>query len=106
MRSLEFMDPEVTQKLLEGHQDAITSANEEQDKFYAAQTCPRCGGNCRKLGDFKTMYTKEDALPKFYLQCLACGEEFDPHSGIILKTGNVAQAFVPAYPIVGQENED
>ena len=106
MRSLEFLDPEIAQKLLEGHRDVVTAANEERDKFYAAQSCPRCGGNCRKLGDYHTMHTGDSALPKFYLQCLACGEEFDPHTGIILKTGNIAQAFVPAYHIFGQEEED
>jgi hypothetical protein len=105
MRSLEFLDPEIAQKLLEGHEDVVTSANEERDKFYAAQTCPRCGGNCQKLGDYRSMYSGEGALPKFYLRCLACGEEFDPHSGIILKVGNVGKAFVPAYPIVGQEED-
>jgi hypothetical protein len=105
MRSLEFLDPEIAQKLLEGHKDVVTAASEERDGFYAAQSCPRCGGNCRKLGDYHTMYTGEGALPKFYLQCLACGEEFDPHSGIILKTGNVGKAVVPAYPIIGQSED-
>lgn len=101
MRSLEFMNPEVAKKLLEGQRDVMTPLSEDREKFYASQTCPRCGGNCRKLGNYHTMYTGDDALPKFYLQCLACGEEFDPHTGIILKTGNVGRAFVPAYPIVG-----
>lgn len=104
MRSLEFLDPEISMKLLEGHKDVITSENELRDKYYAAQVCPRCGGNCRKLGDYRTMYTGEGALPKFYLQCLACGEEFDPHSGLTLKPGNISRAFVPAYPILGEED--
>lgn len=106
MRSLEFLDQEITQKLLEGHRDVLTEMNKEREKFYAAQPCPRCGGNCRKLGDYHTMYTGEGPLPKFCLQCLACGEEFDPHTGIILKTGNVAKAVVPAIPIIGQDQED
>lgn len=103
MRSLEFLDPEITQKLLEGHQDVLTSATEERDKYYAAQTCPRCGGNCRKLGDYHAMYSGEESLPRFYLQCLACGEEFDPHTGIVLKIGNISRAFVPSYTIVGRD---
>lgn len=106
MRSLEFLDPEIAQKLLEGHEDVVSARTEEQDKFYAAQSCPRCGGNCRKLGDYRTMHTGDEVLPKFYLQCLACGEEFDPHTGIVLKTGNIGQAFVPAYHIFGQGEED
>lgn len=97
---LEFMDPTIVQKLLEGHADIIGAITEERDKFYAEQTCPRCGGNCRKLGDYHTMHTGEEALPKFYLQCLACGEEFDPHTGITLKLGNEAKAMVPAFPLL------
>ena len=104
MRSLEFLDTEITRKLLEGHADVISKAREEQDKFYAAQSCPRCGGNCRKLGDYHSLHSGEDALPRFYLQCLACGEEFDPHTGIILKTGNLGRAFVPAIPIIRGED--
>jgi hypothetical protein len=104
MRSLEFLDQEIVQKLLEGHQDVITPLSEEKEKFYAAQSCPRCGGSCRKLGDYRSMYTGEDALPKFYLQCLACGEEFDPHSGIILKIGNVGKAVSPAIPVIKTED--
>ena len=103
MRSLEFLDTEITMKLLEGHEDVISSANERMNKFYAEQTCPRCGGNCRKLGDYHTMYTGDDALPKFYLQCLACGEEFDPHTGLVIKTGNIGKAFVRALPIIGED---
>lgn len=106
MRSLEFLDPVIAQKLLEGHRDVLTEMSEEREKFYAAQTCPRCGGNCRKLGNYHTMYTGDDALPKYYLQCLACGEEFDPHTGITLKLGNVGKAVVPAIPILGNDQED
>jgi hypothetical protein len=105
MRSLEFLDPEIAQKLLEGHKDVISAASEEREKFYSAQSCPRCGGNCRKMGDYGAMYTGDEPLAKFYLQCLACGEEFDPHSGIVLKTGNVGKAIVPAVPILGQSED-
>lgn len=99
---LEFMDPDIVKKLLEGRADLVTQKTEERDAFYAAQVCPRCGGNCQKLGNYHTMHTGDGPLPKFCLRCLACGEEFDPHTGITLKLGNVAQAMVPAYPIIGE----
>jgi|GEM_PF-2259964 len=98
---LKFLDPEITRKLLEGHEDVVTKRAEDREKFYSAQSCPRCGGNCRKLGNYHSMYRGEDILPKFYLECVACGEQFDPHSGIVLKTGNVGRAVEPAIPIVG-----
>jgi len=101
---LKFLHPEITKKLLEGHEDVLTKKAEEHEAFYASQVCPRCGGNCQKRGDYHNMHTGDDILPKFYLRCLACGEEFDPHTGITIKTGNVGEALVPAYPIVGQED--
>jgi hypothetical protein len=101
---LKFLDPEVAMKLLEGHEDIITKAAEQREKFYAAQSCPRCGGSCVKHGDFRTMFTGDEPLPKFMLKCLACGEIFDPHTGLIVKTGNIAQALVPAVPILKTED--
>ena len=101
---LKFLDPEVALKLLEGHKDVITGAAERREKFYGSQSCPRCGGSCRKTGDFRTMFTGDEPLAKFHLECLACGEVFDPHSGLIVRMGTVGQAFVPAVPIL--KNED
>lgn len=102
---LKFLDPEITMKLLEGHKDVLTKQAEQSDEFYAAQSCPRCGGSCRKIGDSRTMFADGEMMPRFYLQCLACGCEFDPRNGMILKLGNLAQAVEPAIPILkGQED--
>jgi Zn ribbon nucleic-acid-binding protein len=98
------LSPEITAKLLEGHEDILTPAASERERFYAVQTCPRCGGSCRKIGDFRTMWQKGEILPKFYLECLACGCQFNPHNGMIVKLGNLAQAVEPALPILKTED--
>ena len=100
MRHLHLMSPEITAKLLEGHEDILTPAATERERFYSAQNCPRCGGSCRKIGDFRTMWKEGEILPRFYLECLACGCEFNPHNGMIIKMGNLGQAFEPAIPIL------
>jgi hypothetical protein len=97
---LKYLDPEITRKLLEGHKDVISQAAEDRDKFYSTTSCPRCGGSCKKMGNYSTMYTADEPLPRFCLKCLACGEEFDPHSGLVLKPGNVGKAVVPSIPIL------
>ena len=102
---LKFLDPEITAKLLEGHRDALTPASVESEKFYSAQTCVRCGGSCRKTGDSRTMHTSNDIVPRFYLECLACGCEFNPHNGMIIGLGNIAKAVEPAIPILKTEND-
>jgi hypothetical protein len=105
MKTLEFLDPRITAKLIEGHKDVLTQAAAEKESFYAAQTCPRCGGSCRKLGDYHHMYKGDEPLPDFYLECLACGEQFDPKTGIVLKGGNIGRAFVPAIPIINNKED-
>lgn len=102
--TLKFLDPQITAKLLEGHKDIITPLVQERETFYSAQSCPRCGGSCRKTGDARTMFRSDQPLPMFYLECLACGCEFNPENGVIITMGNVAQAVEPAYPIVGKKD--
>lgn len=102
---LKFLDPEITRKLLEGHKDTLSQAVEQQEQFYASQYCPQCGGSCRKIGDSRTLFSQDDILPRFYLQCLACGCEFDPKTGIISVLGNVAKAVEPNIPIIGKETK-
>jgi hypothetical protein len=101
---LKFMPKEITEKLLEGHEDILTPAVTEREKFYSSQSCPRCGGSCRKQGDSRTMFTDGDMLAKFYLECLACGEVFNPHNGMIIKMGNVGKAVEPVIPILNTKD--
>lgn len=46
------------------------------------------------------MFREGQALPRYQLECLACGCVFDPHSGIIVEIGNIGQAIEPAIPIL------
>jgi len=103
--SLKFLDPEIIQKLIEGHEDVLSPLARENEKYYASQACPRCGGSCKKLADHRTMFNGDAPLPKFYLECLACGEQFDPHTGMIIRIGNVAKAVEPTTPIINSEPE-
>ena len=98
--AIKTLDPYIAMKLIEGELDLVTPAQEARDKFYAAQSCPRCGGSCKKHGNFQTMFSGDDFIPKFLLECCACGEVFDPDTGIIVKLGNIGNAGKPAIPII------
>jgi len=98
---LEFLDPRITEKLLEGHKDTISPLAEEREKFYLSQSCPHCGGNALdKRGSLNTLFRANDPLPRYQLLCENCGCLFDPHSGLILKLGNLGKAWIPAIPIL------
>lgn len=98
---LKLVDPRITAKLLEGLEDTITSAAEAREKFYRKQSCPYCGGNAMtKTCNPRTLFRPDDPLPRYQLRCQNCGCLFDPHSGIVLESGNVGKAFVPAVPLI------
>jgi hypothetical protein len=97
---LKFLDPEIARKLMEGHEDVVTPAAKASERFYAAQSCIRCGGSCRKVGDVRTMFQQGEIMPQYRLECLACGCEFNPHSGMIVKMGNLGEALEPAVPLL------
>jgi len=100
---LKFLDEDETKKLLEGAEDVITPAAEADSKFYASQNCPRCGGTCKKIGDFHRMFQQDGILPKFDMECIACGEQFDPRTGITIRIGNISKAIEPRIPILKKD---
>jgi hypothetical protein len=98
---LKQLDPKITLKLLEGHEDVISPLAKEREDFYARQTCPYCGGNAfQKTGNLKMLFVPNDPLPRHQLLCDNCSCEFDPFSGIVVATGNVAKAYVPTVPLI------
>lgn len=102
MKSLRFISSKVIKNLIEGQVDIITKKAEQDEAFYMRQTCPRCKGTCRKIGNPHSLFVEGELLPQFHSQCLACGCEFDPKTGLIYKLGNVAQALEPAIPIINK----
>lgn len=95
MPHVEEMSPLLIQKLLEGRRDEVTGPLAEQEAFYADASCPQCAADCRKSGR-----APGGDLPRFLLECLGCGCEFNPHTGFIVKMGNVAEAVEPAVPLI------
>lgn len=104
--SLRLLDPQVTLKLLEGHKDVITPLATRREEFYQSQTCPQCLGNSfKKTGDARFMFRSGEALPRYWLECSGCGCLFDPHSGLVIRMGNLAKGLEPALPILpGRED--
>lgn len=98
---LKFLDPQITLKLLEGRKDVITPLANKREEFYRSQSCPHCGGNAlQKIGDIHRMFVDGDPIARYQLRCDNCECEFDPHSGIVIKLGNVGKAYVPTVPIL------
>jgi len=99
--NLKTMDPHITLKLLEGRVDVITPLAAEREAFYQSQTCPQClGTSLKKTGDVRFMFRPGEALPRYWLECDGCRCVFDPHTGLVVKMGNIARSLEPAIPIL------
>lgn len=104
--ALKQLDPRITLKLLEGHQDTITPLAQEREKFYQSQTCPQCGGNSFiKRADARVMFHDGDPLPHFLLECNNCHGLLEPFSRMVLSIGNLGKAYQPAIPILDPEKD-
>jgi hypothetical protein len=102
--NLKPLDPRITEKLLEGIEDTLTPMAQAREKFYQSQTCPSCRGNSfQKTADMRTLFRPDDPLPRYQLKCLNCNGVFDPHSGLVVKMGNVGQAYQPAIPLINKD---
>jgi hypothetical protein len=98
---LKFLDPEIALKLLEGHEDVITPLAQARETFYTGQNCPHCGSNAlEKIGNAHRLFVDGDLLARYQLRCSGCECEFDPHSGIVLKIGNIGKAYQPSVPLI------
>lgn len=98
---LKQLDPQITAKLLEGHEDTITKLAQDREQFYQSQSCPRCSGNSNtKTANPHRLFVNGEALPRYQLRCDNCECLFDPFTGIVLEMGNVGKAYEPAVPIL------
>lgn len=101
------MDPELVLKAIEGYQNELEPAKNVQDAFYRQMECPRCHNTQleRHFVSIDHAFSGEDILPRSGLKCVLCDCIFDPHTGLILKLGNVGnvkERILPTLtPIVG-----
>lgn len=98
--AIKQLDPEITLRLLEGHQNAVSPLARERDDFYKKQKCNECGSTAlQKTQDPKRIFQENDPIARWLLNCKDCGAVFDPHTGLLINMGNPARAMVPTVPI-------
>lgn len=96
------MDPSIVRALLEGQHDSLSDEVNAENGFYHKLTCPVCyaAGGCEKrlrqpkiaIGEDGTpevlvsSFVPGQSLPQGFAHCAHCGTDFDPYSGLIMKT--------------------
>jgi RNase P subunit RPR2 len=79
---LKTMPREVVLKALEGHENILEKAAEEQRQFFKRLACPECGGEVMAIVNAKQIFKKDSLLPNCLAKCRACGVEFEPYTRI------------------------
>jgi len=96
------LDPSIVRALIEGQPNVLSDEAKTEAEFYRRISCPMCyatGGCEKRLRPPKIVpdedgspivvaspFSSSQALPQGYAHCVHCGTDFDPHSGIIMKT--------------------
>lgn len=92
------LDPEVLEQLLAPYKDEgsteLAKERKHEDAFLAQQKCPTCGssGMTPFMVSSAHAFGHGNLLARSALRCNLCGAEYDPHSKIVLGTGNLAKA--------------
>lgn len=90
------MDQAKLLALLAEYSDDLTPEAERLEEVYRSARCPQCAGRCQKFFDSRHAFSDPNvAVPRALLRCTDCGCEFDPHSGLRLKQGNLGKIPVP-----------
>ncbi len=87
MPAYKEMDPEVVRKLLEGHTDVLTPEAQKEQSIFRNSPCPLCKSYASNSQiNPQRPWTPGSVLPNKILVCLQCNAEWDPFTGLILKT--------------------
>jgi hypothetical protein len=96
------LDPAIALKLIEGFQDELSPEAKKLDTFYRQFKCPRGCGDLQKEFDIRHTFSDENFLtPRALLRCSNCRYLIDPHSALVLDSGNPAKIPVEVLPIIG-----
>lgn len=88
-------------KAIEGYTNELEPELKKMEAFYRQFVCPQCkSGSLTKEYDPRIAFSDPNTLiARAILTCSLCGCSFDPHSGLILRMGNVAK-LPPDIPII------
>ena len=95
------MDLELARRAIEGYQDELTKAADEQRQLYAHFSCPRCKCELTEEIDSRTAFTGSGLVAKGILRCNNCSFSIDPYTNVITAFGDASKTPVTVLPIIG-----
>jgi hypothetical protein len=100
------LDPAVALAAIQGYTDELTEEAAELDKFYGSFKCPRgCGKLNREIDPRHTFSDDSYLVGRSLLRCRNCKYLIDPHTRIVLESGDASKIDVETSPLI-QPGED
>ncbi len=101
MSTYRALDPELAWKAIEGHEDVVSPEAKGLDAFYRQFACPRCKCQLTKQFDSRHAFGpgNDGLVAHALLTCGFCGYLVDPHTNLVLNSGNPAKMPVTLSPI-------
>lgn len=95
------LDPELAWKAIEGFEDVLAPEAKALDAFYRQFVCPRCKSGLTKQFDSRHAFGagNGDVVAHALLHCGNCGYLVDPHTNLVLDSGNPSKMPVEVSPI-------
>jgi hypothetical protein len=101
MASYVELDPAVARAAIEGFEDVLTEEGQRLDALYRSFTCPRKCGPLHRETDPRHAFSDPDTLvPRSLLRCHNCGFLIEPHTRVVLESGNASKIPVESSPII------
>lgn len=99
-----LLDPAVTKKLLEGHEDILTGESAKAEALYRQH--PKCQNGCGKTMEKSSggvTFAFSDPnwhIPRCVMKCYACGFTLNPFDGMVVAAGDRSKAKYGNIPLI------
>jgi hypothetical protein len=101
MAAFKELDPAVALAAIEGYDDVLGPEAQALDEFHRSFSCPRgCGPLHREIDPRHTFADPNRLVPRSLLRCGNCGYLVEPHTRMVLESGNAGKMQVESSPII------
>lgn len=101
MGTFKELDAETARLAVEGYEDILGPQAEALDKHYRSFKCPRGCGALHRENDSRHAFADPDVLvPRSLLRCKNCGYLIEPHSRVVIESGNPGKIELDNSPII------
>ena len=95
------LDPAVALAAIEGFDNVLDEEALALDQLYRSFKCPRMCGPLHRETDPRHAFADPDTLvPRSLLRCPNCGFLIEPHTRVVLESGNASKIPIESSPIL------